>query len=183
MCCFISILQSLFVFPLAEISWGNLRLTKAIEISLVLIVNDYFRCAKTNGSSKSNTSSNRSDNLVKVKWASWCCCGENCIMNYYRSKDYGRGGQTTVLGLHPARWPIYSSPPNALHIFSSTTFPTVGSSATQDWLLPVFSWLRTVSSPPVTRQSLIWPSGRNVWPPLDYGINQAEWRRNFLVIA
>jgi len=31
-----------------------------------------------------------------------------------------------------------SSPPNALHIFSSTEFAIVDSSATQDWLLPVF---------------------------------------------
>jgi len=29
-------------------------LTKTIEINLVLIMNDYFRCAKTNGFSKSN---------------------------------------------------------------------------------------------------------------------------------
>jgi len=40
---------------LAEIWWGNPRLTKTIEINLVLVMNDYFRCVKTNGSSKSNT--------------------------------------------------------------------------------------------------------------------------------
>jgi len=42
------------MFPLAEIWWGNPRLTKSIEMNLVLVVNDYFRCAKTNGSSISN---------------------------------------------------------------------------------------------------------------------------------
>jgi len=31
--------------------------------------------------------------------------------------------------------------------------------------------------------SRIWPSGQNVWPPMDYGINLAAWRRNFLAIA
>jgi len=35
------------MFPLAEISRGNPRLTKTIEINLVFIVNDYFKCAKT----------------------------------------------------------------------------------------------------------------------------------------
>jgi len=33
---------------------GNLRLAKTFEINLVLIMNDYFRCAKNNGSLKSN---------------------------------------------------------------------------------------------------------------------------------
>ena len=42
------------MFPLAKISWGNPRLTNTIEINLVLIMNDYSKCAKTNGYSKSN---------------------------------------------------------------------------------------------------------------------------------
>jgi len=35
--------------------------------------------------------SNRSDNLVPVKQASWtwCSCGENCITKYCRNKGYG----------------------------------------------------------------------------------------------
>jgi len=49
-------------------------LAKTFEMNLVLIMNDYFRCAKINGSLKSNRKlltvklfANRSDNFVQVK--------------------------------------------------------------------------------------------------------------------
>jgi len=81
---FISLLLALFMFPLAEISCGNPRLTKTIEINLVLIMSDYFKCAKTDGSSKSNKNLltvltdvtisfkwNEPRDVVVVKIASW----------------------------------------------------------------------------------------------------------------
>jgi len=49
-------------------------LAKTFEIDLVLNINDYFRCAKNNGSLNSNRKlltvklfANRSDNFVHVK--------------------------------------------------------------------------------------------------------------------
>jgi len=44
-CCLVSISIALFIFPLVKIWWG-LRLAKTFDINLVLIMNDYFRCAK-----------------------------------------------------------------------------------------------------------------------------------------
>jgi len=59
-------------------------------------MNDHLRCAKNNDSSKRNRKlltfkpfANRCDILIQVKWASWCSCGENCIMIYYWNKDCG----------------------------------------------------------------------------------------------
>ena len=50
------------------------QLAKTFKINLVLIMNDYFRCAKNNGSLMSNRKlltvklfANRSDNFVQVK--------------------------------------------------------------------------------------------------------------------
>jgi len=49
-------------------------LAKTFEINSVLIMNDYFRCAKNNGTISSNRKlltvklfANRSDNFVQVK--------------------------------------------------------------------------------------------------------------------
>jgi len=74
-----------------------------------------------------------------------------------------------------------SSPPTSLirptkylaNFFINFTFPTVDSSATA--LTAACHANRTVSSPPVARQSRIRPSGQNVWPSLP-GRNEVRWR-------
>ena len=84
------------------------------------------------------------------------------------------------------RWPNYglraaSGPPTSLirpakylaNFFLNATFPTVDSSATA--LTAACHVNRTVSGPPVSRQSRIRPSGQNVWPPLQ-GRNEVRWR-------
>ena len=69
------------------------------------------------------------------------------------------------------------------HLFKHM-FPTVDSNATQYVVAAcLLLTVHTLSSPEVARQSRIRPSVLNVWPPMDYGINLAAWRRNFLAIA
>ena len=85
---------------------------------------------------------------------------QGCVLSLLLVIVYIRGGQITARGPHRPTDQFNPTCCIPCTFFSSATFQTVGSSATA--LTAACHVNRTVSGPPVARQSRIRPSGQNV---------------------
>jgi len=107
-------------------------------------MNDYFSYAKTNGSSKSNTKllTVVTEVTISFKW------NDPHDIVVVKIPPWITTEARIMTEVAKLRFAGRMSPADQFNPVRQT---------------PVFCWFRAVSSPLVTRQSRIWPSGRNVW--------------------